>query len=150
MRQLAAIRWLLLVLVTTAAPAFGQFAGGPDPHALAGFAREVGLEDVRGFVSTVETLRETGRLPDRYVTKEAARAHGWRGGGLCSVWPGQLIGGDIYRNLSEELPTAPGRLWREADLDATCRSRGPKRLIFSSDGLIYVTVDHYNFFTPVP
>jgi hypothetical protein len=150
MRSLAAIRCFLLVLVATAAPAFGQFAGGPDPHALEAFAREVGLQDVRGFVSTVETLRGSGRLPERYVSKEAARAHGWRGGGLCSVRPGQMIGGDIYRNLSEELPPAPGRFWHEADLDATCRSRGPKRLIFSSDGLIYVTVDHYNFFTPVP
>jgi len=150
MRPLATIRCFLLVLAAMAAPAFGQFAGGPDPHALAAFAREVGLQDARGFVSTVETLRESGRLPERYVTKEAARAHGWRGGGLCSVWPGQMIGGDIYRNLSEQLPTAAGRVWREADLDATCRSRGPKRLIFSSDGLIYVTVDHYIFFTPVP
>lgn len=89
-------------------------------------------------------------MPEPYVPKEAARAHGWRGGGLCSVWPGHVIGGDFFRNFSEELPTGPGRVWREADLDETCRSRGPRRLIFSNDGLIYVTVDHYFSYVPVP
>jgi len=149
MRTLAAIRLFLLVWVV-AAPALAQFPGGPDPQELAAFGREVGLDDVRGFVDTVAGLRATGRLPERYVAKEAARARGWHGGGLCSVWPGHLIGGDVYRNFSQELPDAPARVWREADLDASCRSRGPKRLIYSNDGLIYVTTDHYNFFTPVP
>jgi hypothetical protein len=41
-------------------------------------------------------------------------------------------------------------MWREADLDETCRSRGPERLIFSNDGLIYVSPDHYGTFLPVP
>jgi hypothetical protein len=150
MRGFAALRALLLIWLIAAPPALAQFAGGPDPHDLAAFGREVGLDDVRGFVDIVANLRATGRLPDRYVTKEAARARGWHGGGLCAVWPGRLIGGDPYRNFSQELPSAPARIWREADLDATCRSRGPKRLIFSNDGLIYVTTDHYQFFTPVP
>jgi ribonuclease T1 len=61
-----------------------------------------------------------------------------------------MIGGDIFRNFGKALPSAPGRVYREADLDTDCRSRGPKRLIFSSDGLIFITVDHYNSFTAVP
>jgi len=150
MRAIATIRLFLLVFVTAASPALAQFPGGPDPQELAAFAREVGIDDVGGFVDTVVSLRQTGRLPERYVTKAAARAHGWRGGGLCPVWPGHIIGGDIFHNFSEELPDAPARVWREADLDVTCRSRGPKRLIYSNDGLIDVTIDHYTTFVPVP
>jgi ribonuclease T1 len=121
-----------------------------DPQALAGFAEKSGLRDVAGFVDTVQSLRATGRLPPRYATKDEAAAHGWHGGGLCGVWPGHVIGGDIFRNFGRALPAAPGRVYREADLDADCRSRGPKRLIFSTDGLIFVTIDHYDSFTGVP
>jgi guanyl-specific ribonuclease Sa len=61
-----------------------------------------------------------------------------------------VIGGDVMRNFGGAIPDAPGRIYREADLDSDCRSRGAKRLIFSNDGRIYVTVDHYNNFVPVP
>lgn len=149
-RAVGVLRALLLLLVLAAAPAFAPFPGGLDPQELAAFGREVGLEDVPGFVETVVALRNNGRLPERYVPKETAHRRGWRGGGLCSVWPGHVIGGDLFHNFSQELPDAPGRVWREADLDETCRSRGPARLIFSSDGLIYVTTDHYFTYTPVP
>jgi guanyl-specific ribonuclease Sa len=54
------------------------------------------------------------------------------------------------RNFGGKLPDAPGRSYYEADLDSDCRSRGPKRLVFSSDGLIFVTTDHYTSFSPVP
>jgi guanyl-specific ribonuclease Sa len=117
---------------------------------LPGFAAAIGLRDVAGFVETVDSLRTAHRLPPRYVTKEAAKARGWQGGGLCAVWPGHVIGGDTFHNFGAKLPAAPGRVYREADLDGDCRSRGAKRLIFSNDGLIFVTVDHYNTFTPVP
>jgi len=108
------------------------------------------LEDVRGFVETVESLRKNKRLPSRYATKDEAKAHGWRGGGLCAVWPGHTIGGDEFHNFGRALPAGPGRVYREADLDSTCRSRGAKRLIYSNDGLIFITTDHYNSFAPVP
>jgi hypothetical protein len=147
MRPFALIRAMVLAVVI-AAPTQAQFAA--DPQTMAAFAREVGLRDVGGFVDTVQSLREAGRLPSRYVTKDEARAHGWRGGGLCAVWPGHTIGGDSFRNFAGTLPPAAAGGYREADLDATCRERGPKRLIFSGDGRLYVTVDHYNSFTPVP
>jgi hypothetical protein len=108
------------------------------------------LREVDGFVETVQSLRTANRLPPRYITKNQAKAHGWRGGGLCTIWPGHVIGGDNFHNFGTALPAAPGRIYREADLDSDCRSRGPKRLIFSNDGRIYVTVDHYNNFIPVP
>ena len=147
MRAIATIGWLV-VLVCTAASVAAQRAPAVQP--LAAFAERLGLRDIAAFVETVQTLRETRGLPPRYVTKHLARSRGWRGGGLCEVWAGRVIGGDVFHNFAGNLPAAPGRIYREADLDATCNSRGAKRLVFSSDGLIFVTVDHYNSFTPVP
>ena len=147
MRAITIIGWLILV-ICTAAPVAAQRA--PEPQALAAFAERHGLRDVAAFVETVRSLREARRLPPRYVTKEVARTRGWYGGGLCEMLPGQAIGGDVFNNFGGKLPAAAGRTYREADLDATCRNRGPKRLVFSSDGLIFVTTDHYNSFTPVP
>jgi hypothetical protein len=148
MRPIALMRWVLLAAVLIAAPADAQLSA--DPQAITAFAQRSGLHDVDGFVETVQNLRGSGRLPARYVTKDEAKAHGWRGGGLCAVWPGHMIGGDAFHNFGKALPAPPGRVYRESDLDATCRERGPKRLIFSNDGAIFLTVDHYNSFTPVP
>jgi len=148
MRAVAIVGSILLLLSVAAGP--GEAQRTADPQTLSSFAQSVGLREVGPFVETVESLRTTSRLPPRYVTKDEARAHGWRGGGLCAVWPGHVIGGDGFHNFGAALPPAPGRIYREADLDADCRSRGPKRLIFSSDGRIYVTVDHYSTFVPVP
>ena len=148
MHPIVLLRSVTLVLLVLAAPCFAQLSG--DPQALAAFAERVGLRDVPAFVETVRTLRDTGHLPPRYVTKDEARAHGWRGGGLCSVWPGHVIGGDVFNNFGRQLSGGPGRVYHEADLDTGCGQRGAKRLIYSNDGAIYVTVDHYSTFTQVP
>jgi len=148
MRAVAIAGWFLFGLLIASGPGEAQRAA--DPQALTTFAQGVGLREVGPFVETVESLRTANRLPPRYATKDEARTQGWRGGGLCAVWPGHMIGGDRFNNFGAALPAAPGRIYREADLDSDCRSRGPKRLIFSSDGRIYVTVDHYNTFVPVP
>lgn len=149
MRAIRFVGRFLLVILVFAPVAEAQLAAA-DPQALAAFAEKAGLRDVAGFVETVQSLRASGKLPPRYATKDEAAAHGWHGGGLCAVWPGHMIGGDIFRNFGKALPPAPGRVYREADLDPDCRGRGPKRLIFSNDGRIFVTLDHYNSFTPVP
>lgn len=138
--------WLVLLLV----PALVQAQRAPDAADLASFTQRLGLQDVAGFRETVESIRVQHRLPPRYVTKDEAKGHGWHGGGLCAVWPGHAIGGDLFHNFAAALPEAAARVYREADLDADCRSRGPKRLVFSNDGLIFVTVDHYKSFVPVP
>jgi len=119
---------------------------------LRGFAREMRLNDIDGFVATVEAIRNTGRLPtDRYLDKDDAERLGWRpGGDLCRVAPGKAIGGDRFSNREKRLPEAAGRRWTEADLDFACGRRNAKRLVFSSDRLIYVTVDHYSTFREVP
>jgi hypothetical protein len=140
---LAATLWLCL------APALAA-ADDAAPR-LAAFARELRLRDVDGFVETIRALRAANRLPDRYLTKREAEALGWRPGeDLCRMARGRVIGGDRFHNRERRLPEARGRTWREADLDFDCGRRGARRLVFSSDGLIYVTVDHYESFREVP
>jgi hypothetical protein len=115
------------------------------------FARAVGLRDVAAFVETIEALDRDRRLPPRYVTKDQAERLGWRPGvDLSKVAPGKSIGGDRFGNREGLLPTAPGRRFFEADLDYAGGSRGAKRLVWSSDGLRWVTVDHYKSFREVP
>src|SRR5947208_14035524 len=147
MASLRLFRGFLLALLLIGGPLHAQQR--TDPQALGEFASRVGLRDVDAFVDAVQSLRRSGHLPERYVTKAAAQAHGWRGGGLCAVWPDHVIGGDQFRNFGGALPDG-GHVYHEADLDSSCAQRGPKRLVFSQDGAIYITVDHYNHFIPVP
>ena len=65
------------------------------------------------------------------------------------VLPGKSIGGDVFRNAEGKLPSSPGRTWFEADINYTSGFRGSDRIIYSNDGLIYKTTDHYNTFTQV-
>jgi hypothetical protein len=126
-------------------------AGASEDRALAEFARAMGLRDVAGFVETVQSLEATGRLPARYLTKRAAEGRGWHPGeDLCDIGRGLAIGGDVFRNLENRLPRRRGRVWHEADLDFACGRRGAKRLLYSDDGLRYVTIDHYRTFRLVP
>ena len=87
-------------------------------------------------------------LPDNYITKDDARDLGWTGGSVEQVAPGCAIGGDRFGNREGILPAAKGRTYYECDIDTLGRSsRGAKRLVFSDDGLIYYTEDHYETFT---
>ncbi|MBL8692181.1 MAG: hypothetical protein JNL04_23950 [Rhodospirillaceae bacterium] len=115
------------------------------------FARSLGLRDVAGFVETIETLDRDRRLPQRYVTKDQAERLGWRPGmDLRKVAPGKSIGGDRFGNREGLLPLAAGRRFFEADLDYAGGSRGARRLVWSSDGHRWVTLDHYKSFREVP
>jgi ribonuclease T1 len=132
--------WLALTLLLVLACSAAAF----DPRGL-------GLADAEGFAETVTALRETQKLPPRYITKKSAEAAGWKpGADLCRVAPGRAIGGDAFFNREKRLPEKSGRRWYEADLDAQCGKRGAKRLVWSSDGLIFVTTDHYRTFIEVP
>ncbi|AYO40002.1 ribonuclease [Serratia sp. P2ACOL2] len=99
----------------------------------------------------VSYLQQHQRLPDYYITKKQAREQGWdaRNGNLCSVLPGKAIGGDRFSNREGQLPVARSRVWREADINYQCGRRGADRLLYSSDGLIFVTRDHYKNFIRV-
>ncbi len=89
-----------------------------------------------------------GCLPQNFITKQEARDLGWEGGGLEEYAPGMCIGGDRFGNYEGLLPDAPGRKWTECDIDTLgAGSRGAKRIVFSNDGLVYYTDDHYESFT---
>lgn len=87
------------------------------------------------------------RLPKNYITKREAQALGWSGGSLEPYAPGKSIGGDRFGNREGVLPKQSGRSYKECDVDTLGKaSRGAKRIVFSNDGLIYYTEDHYASF----
>ena len=89
-----------------------------------------------------------GHLPDNYITKKEAQKLGWPGGSLEPYAPGKSIGGDHFGNYEGLLPKVKGSSYRECDIGTAGRkSRGAKRIIFSDDGRIYYTDDHYESFT---
>ena len=86
-----------------------------------------------------------GELPLNFMTKKQARDLGWEGGSLEPVAPGMCIGGDWFGNYEGLLPE--DREYTECDIDTRGKdSRGAKRIVFSDDGLIYYTEDHYESF----
>lgn len=89
-----------------------------------------------------------GCLPDFYRSKSEARdTYGWDGGPLDSYEPGLCIGGDEFRNYDGQLPDAPGRRYTECDINTIgAGARGAERIVFSNDGLIFYTSDHYETF----
>ena len=89
-----------------------------------------------------------GHLPGNFITKKEARELGWSGGSVEDYAPGKCIGGDHFGNYEGLLPEKSGRSYTECDIDTLGSSgRGAKRIIFSNDGLIYYTDDHYASFT---
>ncbi len=88
-----------------------------------------------------------GHLPSNFITKKDAQALGWPGGSLEPYAPGRCIGGSRFGNYEGLLPEADGRTYTECDIDTLgADSRGAKRIVFSNDGLIYYTEDHYETF----
>ena len=70
-------------------------------------------------------------------------------GNLDKVAKGKSIGGDRFGNYDKKLPEAKGRIWKECDINYEGGYRGSERIIYSSDGLIYYTNDHYNSFKEI-
>lgn len=98
-------------------------------------------EDVALYIHTY------GHLPDNFITKKEAQNLGWPGGDLEPYAPGMCIGGSRFGNYEGLLPEAEGRTYTECDIDTLgAKSRGAKRIVFSNDGLIYYTGDHYESF----
>ncbi len=93
-------------------------------------------------------INEFAKLPSNYITKDQAKKLGWQTKGtLDKVAPGKSIGGDRYGNYEGLVPKKNGRTWKECDIDYVKGNRNAKRIVFSNDGLIYYTEDHYKTFT---
>ncbi|MBO4948912.1 MAG: ribonuclease [Peptococcaceae bacterium] len=95
-----------------------------------------------------EYLHFYGHLPDNFITKNEARNLGWDSqvGNLDEVAPGMSIGGDTFGNREGLLPKADGRKYYECDVNYEGGYRGEERIVYSSDGLIFYTDDHYESF----
>lgn len=93
-------------------------------------------------------IHEFRCLPSNFITKSEAQALGWDSGkgNLWAVAEGKSIGGDRFGNYEGYLPKAKGRVYYECDIGYDGGKRGPERIVFSNDGLIYYTEDHYNTF----
>ena len=90
-------------------------------------------------------LHTYGKLPPNFISKSEARALGWNAeqGNLRDVAPGMSIGGDVFGNREGLLPDAAGRTYYECDINYAGGRRGAERIVYSSDGLIFYTGDHY-------
>ena len=94
-------------------------------------------------------LFEHGELPPNFITKKEAQRRGWDSSSnyVSDVAPGFSIGGDRFGNYEGKLPTAKGRQYYECDCYYVQGRRSAYRLVFSNDGLVFYTEDHYNTFT---
>lgn len=118
---------------------------------LTGCSQPLAIEEDGWYSSKEEValyLETYGELPDNYLTKKEAMALGWNSkeGNLWEVTDGMSIGGDKFGNREGILPEKDGRVYYECDIDYEGGYRNEKRIVFSNDGLIYYTEDHYESF----
>ncbi|MBR7074648.1 MAG: ribonuclease [Oscillospiraceae bacterium] len=122
----------------------------PTPAPTEAPAEEAALDENSSYTTKEDValyIHTYGHLPPNFMTKKEAEAAGWSGGALDRVVPGMCIGGDRFGNYEGLLPKAKGRQWTECDINTLgAKSRGPERIVFSNDGLIYYTPDHYESF----
>ncbi|WP_312090576.1 ribonuclease domain-containing protein [Chryseobacterium sp.] len=94
----------------------------------------------------ISYVKENHRLPEYYITKSEAKKQGWNPsqGNLCEVLPGKAIGGDYFGNREGRLPK--DEKYFEADVNYSCGNRNADRIIFTKNGDVYLTKDHYRSF----
>ena len=93
-------------------------------------------------------LKQFGKLPNDYINAKEAKLLGYDPllGNLAIVAPGKTLVKGEYKNRNGHLPSAPGRKWYEADINYYWGYRGSERILYSNDGLIFATYDHYKTF----
>ena len=127
--------------VVTAEP-----AGAPETEAADPPEEEAG--PVTEPQAIADYLFKHGELPENFITKEEAQDLGWDSSRnyVSDVAPGKSIGGDRFGNYEGQLPKAKGRKFFECDANYTGGKRGPERIVYSSDGHVWYTKDHYGTF----
>ncbi|MCS3531886.1 ribonuclease domain-containing protein [Chryseobacterium sp. JUb7] len=96
--------------------------------------------------TVIDYVKQHHQLPACYLTKSEARKQGWNPskGNLCEILPGKAIGGDKFSNREGTLPK--GSQYFEADVNYNCGNRNADRIVFTKNGDIYLTKNHYKSF----
>lgn len=123
------------------------------------------IEDNKGIIENIgSTIKEDGlystpeevaeyihlynKLPQNFITKKEATDLGWDSnkGNLWEVTDKMSIGGNSFGNREGLLPKAENRKYFECDVNYEGGFRGSERIVYSNDGLIFYTKDHYKTF----
>ena len=107
---------------------------------------ENSIERLTDEQNVITYVQANHKLPDFYITKSEAKSKGWipSKGNLCDILPGKAIGGDHFSNREKQLPK--GEQYYEADVNYNCGNRGADRIIFTKNGDVWLTKDHYKSF----
>ena len=142
----------LLLAVILSLACCGCGGSSADSSSGASASQTVSVSKDGSYTSKEEVaayIHEYGCLPGNFISKTKARKAGWvpSEGNLDEVCPGKSIGGSVYHADDDDaLPTADGRTWTECDIGYNGGWRGSERIVFSNDGLIFYTDDHYKTF----
>lgn len=111
-----------------------------------GNSSQQSIDQLTEAKTVINYVKQNHKLPDYYITKNEAKKLGWNPakGNLCDILPGKAIGGDKFGNREGNLPN--GEKYFEADVNYTCGNRNSDRIIFTKNGDVYLTKNHYKSF----
>lgn len=146
----------LIAILLLAIPITGCDSGNtynPGDYQISSTDSSISIEEDGSYTSEEDVMNyliEYDTLPDNFITKKEARELGWNGGSLEPYAPGKCIGGDRFGNYEGLLPDDEDIIYYECDIDTLGEdSRGAKRIVYSNEGDIYYTEDHYESFTMI-
>ncbi|MDP9956485.1 ribonuclease domain-containing protein [Epilithonimonas hungarica] len=104
------------------------------------------IQELTNETKVISYVKSNHKLPDYYITKSEAKNKGWipSKGNLCEVLEGKAIGGDKFSNREKQLPK--GEQYYEADVNYNCRNRNADRIVFTKNGDVWLTKNHYKTF----
>lgn len=110
------------------------------------YSQQQSIDQLTEQNTVIRFVKQNHKLPEYYITKNEARKLGWKPseGNLCEVLPGKAIGGDRFGNREKALPE--GQTYFEADVNYHCGNRNADRIIFTENGDVYLTKNHYKSF----
>lgn len=104
------------------------------------------IDELTKDEKVIAYVKSNHQLPDFYITKSEAKSKGWipSKGNLCDVLKGKAIGGDKFSNREKQLPK--GEQYYEADVNYNCGNRNADRIVFTKNGEVWLTKNHYKSF----
>ena len=124
---------------------YGEPVGVPASVTVKKGGEYTSMEEVALYIHTY------GTVPPNFVTKTKARNAGWEAseGNLWEVLPGKSIGGGGWHNDEEVMPGESYDQWYECDINYEGGYRGAERLVYSDNGMIFYTPDHYESYARI-